>query len=113
MEKKLSPDYKRIYSDIIRKKFPEKMLLCNQILNKKKLSVMDVIELNSKIFSATDNETLIFNQTHKAYDKASILQILDYQKKNRLNNQQLANHFKLSRNTITKWKKQHFSSVID
>ena len=39
------------------------------------------------------------------HHKTTILEILQYQKNNNLNNNQLADHFKLSRNTITKWKK--------
>lgn len=44
------------------------------------------------------------NQKYRSYDKATIIEILNYQKKNSLNNTQLSNHFKLSRNTVTKWK---------
>jgi hypothetical protein len=38
--------------------------------------------------------------------------MLDYQKKNKLTNSQLAKHFKLSRNTVTKWKRL-FVSIAD
>lgn len=44
------------------------------------------------------------NKSHRAYSKEAIYKILEYQKKNCLNNTQLAKHFKLSRNTVTKWK---------
>lgn len=41
---------------------------------------------------------------HKKEECQTILE-KDYQKNNNLNSSQLANHFKLSRNTMAKWKK--------
>ena len=102
--KNLLPDYKQIFEDILDKKYPEKRAICQTILNKSSLSVLDVITLNKKIFSINkNNETE--NQKHRSYTKSDILQMLDYQKKHKLNNSQLARHFKLSRNTVSKWKK--------
>lgn len=103
------PNYKRIYNDIIARDHPHKQDQCKTILKKADLSMLDVIKLNNIIFGIKDKETLVFNQMHRSYDKSTILEILDYQDKNNLNNTQLANHFKLSRNTVTKWKK-HFSN---
>lgn len=102
---KLIPDYKRIYNDIIIKNFPDKKDCCMRLLQKESLSVVDIIALNEKIFGSPDKETFAANQRHRSYRKADILKILDYQKKNELNNTQLAIHFKLSRNTVAKWKK--------
>lgn len=77
---------------------------CKKILEKETLSELDVIKINSIIF--TGNKSIEqFNSKLKAYHKTTILEILQYQKNNNLNNNQLADHFKLSRNTITKWKK--------
>lgn len=95
------PDYKTIYSDIIHKKYPEKESECSALLQKKDLSVMDIIELNKKIFGIAQSE----NQKHRSYGKSDILKILHYQKKNNLNNIEVARHFRLSRNSVTKWKK--------
>lgn len=100
-----TPDYHRIYNDIIDKKYPEKKEACKALLNKKELSVLDIIELNNKIFGLPDRATETFNQKHRSYDTSAILKILDYQKTYKLNNSELAQHFKLSRNTVTKWKK--------
>lgn len=59
-----------------------------------------------------DNTTSPQNsRRHHSYDLASIIDILEYQKKNQLNNIQLANHFKLSRNTVAKWKKSFNDKV--
>ena len=99
-----TPDYKRIYSDIINKNHPQKKEECKKILEQQTITTIDIIKLNQKIFSTT-KETEKFNQRHRSYTKYDITQILDYQRKNRLNNSQLADHFKLSRNTVAKWKK--------
>lgn len=100
----MSPDYKRIFIDILQKKYPHKKEECKTLLNKKKLSVLDIIELNQRIFGK-NKESEQFNQKHRTYNKPDILNILDYQKKHKLNNSQLAKHFKLSRNTVAKWRK--------
>lgn len=105
----MRPDYHNIYTDIINKKHPDKKEVCKFLLEKEYLSSMDIIELNKKIFGLHDKQTEVFNQKHRSYEESDILQILNYQKKHKCNNKQLANHFKLSRNTVTKWKKM-FSS---
>jgi len=97
-----NPNYKQIYLDILRKKFPDKLSECSSILQKRKLCSMDVLKLNEKIFGVNRVQN---NQKHRSYTESDILQILEYQKKNKLNNVQLANHFSLSRNTVAKWKK--------
>lgn len=101
----LQPNYKLIYQDIIAKKYPDKKAKCDNILNKNELSVLDVIRLNNIIFDNISNEHSTSNQRLRSYDKITILQILDYQKKHRLNNTEIAMKFNLSRNTISKWKK--------
>ncbi|WP_317126567.1 helix-turn-helix domain-containing protein [Chryseobacterium nematophagum] len=76
-------------------------------MDKNNLSALDIIELNKRIFGPLDTETDQFNQRHRSYTEFSIFQILDYQKENKLNNSQLARHFKLSRHTVAKWKKKY------
>ena len=100
METTEEPDYKRIYSDIINLKYPLKSEICKKILSKQSLSKIDLITLDKLIFGEAPE-----NQKYRSYDKKTIFKILDYQKKNNLNNVQLALHFKLSRNTVTKWKR--------
>ncbi|MFP3599489.1 helix-turn-helix domain-containing protein [Chryseobacterium sp. SIMBA_029] len=99
------PDYHKIYSDIIQLRHPEKEMYCQNILSKKNISDLDVIKLNDIIFPKQNKKSDIFNQQHRAYNELAILQMLRYQKKNNLNNTQLAVYFKLSRNTVVKWKK--------
>jgi Fic family protein len=100
-----TPDYRRIFEDIIDLKYPHKKESCSKILNKNDLSILDVIKLNSMIFDHQNGSADRVNQQYRSYNTDAILEILEYQQKNKLNNSQLANHFKLSRNTVTKWKK--------
>ena len=100
------PDYKKIYTDLVNEKYPEKKDAFTIIFSKKNFSVLDVIQCNSILEDREDKSTFNFNQKHRSFDQQSILEILDYQKKHNWNNSQLAQHFKLSRNTIAKWKKK-------
>ncbi|KFF15751.1 hypothetical protein [Chryseobacterium sp. JM1] len=95
------PDYVKIFSDIVSKKFPEKISRCKYLLEKKKLSSLEVITLNHILFH--DGET---NNEHKSYDDESIAKILEYQRKNNMTNTAIASVFKLSRNTLAAWKKK-------
>ncbi|MBE4948131.1 transposase [Chryseobacterium culicis] len=104
-QKITQPYYKKIYTDILTMKFPEKIDECNSILSKEELGILDIIQLNQRIFGS--EEISSENQRLRSYDDETVIQILEYQKKYRLNNTQLSNHYKLSRNTITKWK-NHF-----
>lgn len=105
MKKQSQPNYKRIYSDIIDQKFPHKKAECEKLLEKKMLSAMDILELNNRIFGIKDQGIKRMNQQLRSYNISDILSILDYQRNNRMNNLQVAEHFGLSRNTMTKWKR--------
>lgn len=102
---KSAPNYSKIYTDIILKKHPEKYECCRAILQKEALSMLDVIKLNQMIFIVEDFRAAEFSGKQRAYDKSSILEILDYQKVNGYNNTQIASKFKLRRNSVAKWKK--------
>lgn len=99
------PDYKKIYLDMILKRYPQKKAKCENILSKDYITVLDVIMLENIIFGHAGKEDASFNQKHKSYDKDAVYKILEYQRTNMLNNTQLSNHFKISRNTIAKWRK--------
>ena len=99
------PNYKRIYEDLLDRKYPHKKEACKAVLAKEKLSSIDVFLLNNLIFDKDIRDEHESDQKYRSYDKASILKILQYQKRNNLNNSQLAKHFGLSRNTVAKWKK--------
>ncbi|MCS4302869.1 helix-turn-helix domain-containing protein [Chryseobacterium sp. BIGb0232] len=102
-----TPNYKKIYIDILDKKYPHKVEICQRILEKKILSTLDIITLNKIIFGEQDKESQKFNQRHRSYCEKTIKEILEYQKKNNLNNTQVALEFKMSRNSLAKWKKKY------
>ncbi|WP_294282760.1 helix-turn-helix domain-containing protein [uncultured Chryseobacterium sp.] len=108
-----TPDYRKIYQDMIRMKYPDKEALCRSILDKKTIDPLDIIRLNAIITGKNAQEKIHDDQKLKSYDKRTILQILNYQKKHHLNNTELASHFNLSRNTVAKWKKLFFSADPD
>lgn len=97
-------NYRQIFIDILDSRFPEKKQNFLPLLQKQNLSVIDILNIHKKIFGIS-KETESSNQRHRSYNKSDILQILDYQQKHKLNNSQLAKHFKISRNTIAKWRK--------
>lgn len=101
--KKTTPDYKKIYTEMIMDKYPDYLPKCHTILDKNEFSVMDVIRLN-KLISSGNNRNA--NQKYKSYDRTAIFEILDYQKKHNLNNVSVARHFNISRNTLGTWKKK-------
>ncbi|HCA06132.1 helix-turn-helix domain-containing protein [Chryseobacterium sp.] len=103
-KKKRIPNYRKIYNDIIDAKYAHLRIFCQPILSKENLSTLDVIRLNNIIFGIDDKKVEIFNQGHRSYDNETILKILSYQEINKLNNSELALHFKLSRNTVKKWR---------
>ncbi|MBP2618851.1 helix-turn-helix domain-containing protein [Chryseobacterium jejuense] len=100
------PNYKKIYKDLIQQKYPEHLDECQKILSQKDLSFFDIIQLNS-IISKNSQKQDRENQRFRSYDRSTIVEILEYQKKHNINNTELARYFKLSRNTVTKWK-QYF-----
>lgn len=109
---KQTPDYQRIFSDVLELRFPQKKKECKDILEKDKLTELDVIQLNKIIFGPFNYDAATFNQSHRSYKKDSILKILAYQVEYELNNSQLTSQFKMSRNTITKWKKMYAEGLI-
>ena len=96
----VSPDYKRIYMDLLELKYPEKKEACSVILNKHKVTALDVIRINRIIFGKKKTKRI-----HRSYDENSITEILKYQRDNDLTNVDLSREFGISRNTIAKWKK--------
>ena len=99
--------YKKIYSNLIEKRFPEKAKLLEAFSHKNELSQLDVIDLNQKIFGSSQEENSKINQKFKSYNSEVICKILEYQKNHQLNNTELAKHFNLSRNTVRAWRKKY------
>ncbi|WP_080779710.1 transposase [Chryseobacterium phocaeense] len=105
MKKQSQPDYKKIYSDIIERKFPHKQKECEKLLGKKTLSALDIVELNNRIFGTKDQDFKKMNQKLRSYNESDILRILNYQRNYRMTNLQVAEHFGISKNTMTKWRR--------
>ncbi|WET48305.1 helix-turn-helix domain-containing protein [Chryseobacterium indologenes] len=101
----MTPDFKQIYSDILQENFPEKWkdLAIKDQLNRLN-SALDILKFNKMVFGEPQYIVEFKSQRLRSYDEASVLKILTYQKENRLSNLQISNEFKISRNTITKWK---------
>ena len=99
------PDHRKIYTDIIFMKHPEKLDACKAILQKKTFTTLDVIKINQLIFGVDKEDYSGSSQKYKAYDQNAIVEILEFQKKSGYNNMQTAKQFKISRNTLAKWKK--------
>lgn len=101
------PNYQKLYKEITERFHKEKSSLVTGYLEKEEWTSLDVITVNDLLFNKKRNKELEFNAKCKAYDELSIKNMLNYQKQHKLNNTQLANHFKLSRNTVTVWKKKY------
>src|SRR5690606_40054197 len=101
----MTPNYKNIYSDIINRKYPHKKKRCKRILEKDQLTFLDVLELDELIFEKKSREMKEMDQKYRSYDKSTILEILEYQKKHKLNNTEVANHCNMIRYTISRWQK--------
>ncbi len=65
---------------------------------------IDVLQVNEMLFG--NKKTHTESQQMRAYQPDDRIYILQYQQQNKLNNIQTATHFKMSRNTLAKWKKE-------
>jgi len=98
------PDFGKIFREMAEKK----NILKNQqgcIAEQKEWNSLDVIKINEELFAKDNKENLRFNQKHRAYDESSIKELLEYQQKHKLNNTEMMSLFKISRNTIARWKR--------
>ena len=102
------PNYHQMYLDIIQEVCPHKLPYFSKFFAQNNLSHFQVIALNLMIFNQLNEFCEEDNQKFKAYSRETIFTVLNYQKEHHLNNSQLARHFKVSRNTVAKWKKQYF-----
>ncbi len=69
--KRSAPNYKKIYTDMIEKKYMSKREQCEIILKKSTLSTLDIIMLNNIISCSDDCRNFVANQ------KAQILRYTD------------------------------------
>lgn len=105
ISKNEGPDYKRIYRDLIAIEFPDKINDTKFFFSKcGNWSNSDVLKFHRFLYN-TKEGYVTDNNKHKSYDKETIIEILEYQRKNNLNNLETSKHFGVSRNSITKWRK--------
>jgi transcriptional regulator with PAS, ATPase and Fis domain len=100
------PDYIAIYQDIIKIKHPEKEEKCKDLLQKKKLTAREIILLNTLIFGKEKSSEIKKNSKFRSYDRETVQYIMEHKDRNNLNDSQTAKHFKISRNTLAKWRKE-------
>lgn len=98
------PDFGKIFREMAKRKNLPKSEQ-KRIAEQKEWNSLDVIETNEKLFARRNKENLKFNQQHRAYDESSIKELLEYQQKHKLNNTEMMSLFKISRNTIVRWKR--------
>lgn len=107
----MKPNYVKIYTDLINYKYPKKKDLLQLFKGKQNLSAIDVLTINHLLFGVTNPQD-VDNQKHKAYDLETIDYILSYQKENLLTNTAVSKLFKVSRNTISKWKNMQDKTTL-
>lgn len=104
----IKPDYKKIFTDMV--KYYE-LFLTDQIqkeidiiLSREELTSLDVLKMNELLFP----RSIKFSQNQKLhkFDHQSKKFIIEYQKKLKLSNISTATTFKISRNTLAKWKQE-------
>ena len=106
------PDFERIYRELAEKKNISKPL--GHLFSEQKIwDSLDVIDTNQYLFENSLKDVQKFNQRLRSYDESSIKKILKYQQKHKLNNSQVMLKFKISRNTISKWKKLFSEDTTD
>jgi len=91
-------NYRNLYRDIVHDLNIEDSLLINRINNINNYS--DVKTVDEYIFNNKYS-----NQVFKSFDEHMIKKILSEQKKDSISDRQIAFKYKISRNTIAKWKK--------
>lgn len=73
-------------------------------LLKKLNTTEEVLNFNDKLFKQS-KESLKNNQKLKTYDKKTMLKLLQYQKKHGFSTSYMSKKYKISRTTISNWKK--------
>ena len=96
----IKPNYHKIFEDALSEvEDANKIILVKKILQNSNLSHFEILYLSEYIFGKSDNNK------HKSYNLETIKNIIEYQKINNLSNFEISKIFKISRNSLTKWKK--------
>lgn len=96
----MRPNYKKIYQDMLKLEYPEKLKdpKIKELLDKLH-TTEDVLKFNDKLFKQSSE-----NQKLKTYDKKTMMKLLQYQKKHGHSTSYMSRKYKISRTTLSKWK---------
>ncbi len=96
----MRPNYKKIYLDMLRMDYPEKLKdpKIKELLEKLNTSEA-VLKFNEKLFKQSRE-----NQKLRTYDRQTMLKLLQYQKKHGHSTSYMSRKYKISRTTLSKWK---------
>ncbi|MCD9855717.1 hypothetical protein LUD75_13420 [Epilithonimonas sp. JDS] len=100
---RMKPNYTKIYLDLIKFRKKDDVIsdsLLEKINNIK--IVKDVLEIERELFK---NDNSAYNQKLRCYDEKTVKSILEHQRLNKITNTELGQKYKVSRNTIAKWRK--------
>ncbi|MET3038093.1 helix-turn-helix domain-containing protein [Chryseobacterium sp. NRRL B-14859] len=105
----MRPNYKKIYQDMLRLEYPEKLKdpKIRELLERLHTSE-DVLKFNEKLFKQSKE-----NQKLKTYDKKTMLKLLQYQKKHGYSTSYMSKKYKISRTTLSKWKNMFEDELED
>lgn len=100
----MRPNYKKIYQDMLKLEYPDKLKdpKIKELLGKLD-TTEDVLKFNERLFKSS-RESQKNNQKLKTYDKKTMLKLLQYQKKHGHSTSYMSKKYKISRTTLTKWK---------
>ncbi|MCS3869332.1 hypothetical protein J3D55_002248 [Chryseobacterium ginsenosidimutans] len=101
----MRPNYKRIYHDILKEKYPEKLEDAKVLYLLDNLKTVDDILKINALVSDSSRKSSTNNQKLKNYDKQTVLKLLQYQRKHQLSTNFMSKKYNMSRNTISKWWK--------
>ncbi|PWN65007.1 hypothetical protein C1631_020525 [Chryseobacterium phosphatilyticum] len=96
----MRPNYKKIYQDMLKMEYPEKLKdpKVKELLGKLN-TTEDILKFNDKLFKPSRE-----NQKLKTYDRKTMLKLLQYQKKHGHSTSYMSKKYKISRTTLSKWK---------
>ena len=113
----MKTNYKEIYLNLIKEKFPEKL---NDSKVKYRLdylnSAINILEFNDLLFNNGDRIHNKIDSRLRSYTQDEIIRILKYQERFKKSNTDIVNKYGMSRATLNSWKKrfqnQLFESIL-
>ncbi|MDR6516248.1 hypothetical protein [Chryseobacterium camelliae] len=101
----MRPNYVKIFTDMLKEYDPEKLndpKIQRQLRNLN--TSEDVLNFNEKVFQQS-KEMQKSNQKLKTYDRKTMIKLLKYQQKHGFSTSYMSRKYKISRTTLSKWRK--------